>query len=169
MAAAVVAGCARAPSARVDYPPERRLEAHYDQAWQAAMAVLEGRGHPIALADKAAGMIVTEWFVTNPDYRATVFATQHGDRYSDCGRPGLGTAFREKLGRIQLLLRPAGEAATGVEIWATFKTQKFSDYLVAAGGMAGEVECRSRGRLEDEVSLMVRLRLARVGLERLRR
>ncbi len=147
----------------------RRLEADFDQAWVAANRVLAERGQPIEAADRTSGILETEWQTFNPEYAATVFVTQHEDRYASCGKPGLGEAFRGKQVRLELALTAARPRETQLVIQARFRTHLWSDPLVWQGTPRGTVECRSRGRLEEEMALQIQFQLIGEQLERLRR
>src|SRR3972149_929069 len=60
----------------------RRVEADFDQAWEAAVRTLIQRGYNIRTVDRSIGTIETGWTTFNPDYAATIFVTEHEDRYS---------------------------------------------------------------------------------------
>ncbi len=147
----------------------RRLEADFDQAWDAATRVLAERGHQLVLADRTGGVIETDWLTFNPEYSATIFVTQHEDRYSNCGKPSPGEAFREKQVKLGLVVSVSQGHDTRVTTQARFRTQRFCDPLLWQGDIEGTVECQSRGRLEEEVALQIQLQLIGERLERLRR
>ncbi|OGB88406.1 MAG: hypothetical protein A3G35_09265 [candidate division NC10 bacterium RIFCSPLOWO2_12_FULL_66_18] len=156
--------------ARKHMPQEfRRVEADFDQAWEAAVRTLTERGYDIRTIDRPAGIIETGWLTTNPDYAATILVTEREDRYSACGKPGLGQAFRAKEARLALALRPTRRGETGLRIEAFFRTQRYSDAPLWGNRPLGDVECNSRGRLEEELKVEVQLRALSDQLERLRR
>lgn len=147
----------------------RRVEADFDQAWEAAVRSLMERGYDIRTIDRAAGIIETGWLTINPDYTATVLVTEREDRYSTCGKPGLGQAFRAKEARLALALQPIRRGETGLRIKAFFRTQRYSDAPLWGNRPLGDAECNSRGRLEEELKVEVQLRALSDQLERLRR
>lgn len=159
-------GVQPAPSA----PPEsRRLEADLDQAWEATLRTLTERGYEIRSVDRARGLIQTDWLTINPEYAATIFMTQQEDRYSDCGKPGLGQAFRGKQVRLEVALQPIRRGETGFRVDAAFRTQRYADAPLWAGRPLGDANCRSRGRLEDEVRVEVQFRAFADQWEKIRR
>jgi hypothetical protein len=165
----LLAACAgQPPRPQVDHE-SRRLDADFNQAWDAAVRVLTERGYQVVVADQAAGVLETDWKMINPEYAATVFVTQHEDRYAGCGKPGLGQAFRGKQAQLELALTPTRRRDTDVTIRARFRTHRWSDPLLWQGQRQETVECQSRGRLEDEVAVQVQLQLIGEHLERLRR
>ncbi|MBI4840455.1 MAG: hypothetical protein HY803_05170 [candidate division NC10 bacterium] len=147
----------------------RRLEADFDQTWEAAIRTLTERGYDIRTIDRPAGIIETGWLTINSDYAATVLVTEREDRYSTCGKPGLGQAFRAKEARLVLALRPIRRGETGLRIEAFFRTQRYSDAPLWGNRPLGDAECSSRGRLEEELKVEVQLRALSDQLERLRR
>jgi hypothetical protein len=147
----------------------RRLEAEFDQAWEATLWTLAERGFEIRRLDRGAGIIETGWLTINPDYTSTVFVTQQEDRYSLCGKPSLGQAYRGKQARLELELRPVRRGEADIQVAAFFRTHRYTDAPLLGDRPRGEVECRSRGRLEDELQIQVQLRAFSAALERLRR
>lgn len=147
----------------------RRLDAEYDQAWEATLRTLMELGYEIQTMDRKAGTMETEWLAINPDYSATIFVTEREDRYSTCGKPGLGQAYRNKQARLALWLRPIRRGVTGLRVETFFRTQRYTDAPFWHDHPLGDVECGSRGRLEEEVRLQIQLRAISENLERLRR
>jgi hypothetical protein len=147
----------------------RRLEADFDHAWEATIRTLKDRGYDIRTMDLSGRAIETGWLTFNPDYAATVFVTQQEDRYSICGKPGLGQAFRAKQVRLVVTLQPTRRGETGLRTEAFFRTQRYTDTLVLANRPLGEVECASRGRLEEELRVEIQIRALSDHLDRLRR
>lgn len=165
----MLVGCGRVEPPRHPAPDLRRLEADFDQAWEAAVRTLTERGFEIQAVDRAAGTIETGWLTINPEYTASVLVTKREDRYCACGKPGLGEAFRVKQARLALLLQPIRPGDTELRIEASFRTQRYSDALLWANRPLGELECSSRGRLEEEVRVEIQIRALSDQLERLRR
>jgi hypothetical protein len=150
-------------------PPEtRRLEADFDVACEAVIRVLGERGYDLPHMDRIAGVIESDWLSTNFDYAASILVTEHQDRYSDCGKPGLGRAFRGKQTRLKVMLSQSRGGETDIRIDAAFRTQRFSSFLWWNRPM-GEWPCRSRGRLEEELALQMKLWILGEQLERIRR
>lgn len=147
----------------------RRLEADFDQTWEAAVRTLTERGFDIRMMDRSAGTIETGWVTINPDYAATVLVTEREDRYSACGKPGLGQAFRTKQARLTLALRRIRRGETGLRTEAFFRTQRYWDAPLLGNRPLEDVECSSRGRLEEELKVEVQVRALSDLLERLRR
>lgn len=164
----LLAACGQLPQPHVGHE-SRRLEADFNQAWDADIRVLTERGHQIVLADRAAGIVKADWLSVNPEYAASVFVTQHEDGYASCGKPGLGEAFRGKQVKLGLVLSALRRHETDVTIQARFRTDRFRDPLVWPGRLQGTVECQSRGRLEEEMAVQIQLQLIGERLERLRR
>jgi hypothetical protein len=146
-----------------------RLEADFDRAWEAAVQTLTERGYEIRAIDRAAGVMETGWLTINPAYSATIFVTEHEDRYSVCGRPTLGQAFVSKRGRLSLMLQPIRRGETRLRAEAFFRTHGYRHFLFWPHRPLGDVECSSRGRLEDEIWLQIQLRALSEHLERLRK
>jgi hypothetical protein len=164
----LLAACGQLPRPHVGHE-SRRLQADFDQAWVATIRVLTERGHQIVLADRAAGILEADWLSVNPEYAASVFLTQHEDGYASCGKPGLGEAFRGKQVKLEVVLSALRRHETAVTIHARFRTDRFSDPLVWPGWLQGTVECKSRGRLEEEMAAQIQLQLIGERLEHLRR
>jgi hypothetical protein len=165
----MLVACGRVEPPRYAPPDLRRLEADFDQAWEATVRTLTERGFDIRTLDRAAGTIETDWLTINPEYAASILVTKREDRYCACGKPGLGEAFRVKQARLALLLHPNRPGETGLRIEASFRTQRYSDALFWADRPLGDVECSSRGRLEEEVKVEIQIRALSDQLERLRR
>jgi len=146
-----------------------RLGADFDQAWEAAIRTLTERGYEIRSIDRAAGIVETGWLTINPKYSATIFVTEHEDRYSTCGRPALGQSFLSKRGRLSVMLQPIRRGETRLHAEAFFRTQRYRHFLFWSHRLADDVECSSRGRLEDEIWLQIQLRALSEHLERLRK
>jgi hypothetical protein len=147
----------------------RRLQASFAQSWEAAIRTLIERGYDIRTADRGAGIIETGWLTINPEYAATVFVTEQEDRYATCGRPALGQAFRAKQARLILTLAPMRRSEADLRVEAFFRTERYTDAPLWSDRPLGEVECSSRGRLEEEIKVEVQLRAVAEQLERLRR
>ncbi len=153
-----------------DAPREvRRLEADYDQAWEATIRTLTERGYEIQSSDRSARTIETGWLTFNLDYAATILVTQQEDRYCVCGKPGFGQAFRTKQVRLVMTLQPIRGGETGLRTEAFFRTLRYTDTLLWANRPLGDVECNSRGRLEEELRVEIQIRALSDHLERLRR
>jgi hypothetical protein len=153
-----------------DTPREfRRLEADFDQAWEATIRTLKDRGYDIRTMDLSARTIETGWLTFNPEYAATIFVTQQEDRYSICVKPGLGQAFRAKQVRLVVTLQPTRRGETGLRTEAFFQTRRYTDTLLWANHPLGDVECTSRGRLEEELRVEIQIRALSDHLDRLRR
>lgn len=164
----LLVGCGAAPPGRETSPETRRLEADFDLACDAVVRVLGERGYDLPHTDRTAGVIESDWLTTNPEFAASVFVTERQDRYSDCGKPGLGRAFRGKQTRLKVLLSPNRRGETDLRIDAAFRTQRFSSFLWW-NRLLGEWPCRSRGRLEEELTLQMKLWILGEHLERIRR
>jgi hypothetical protein len=164
----LVAGCSTAAPGPQTPLETRRLEANFELAYDAVVHVLGDRGYAIPHTDRTAGVIQSDWLVTNPEYAASVFVTEHQDRYSDCGKPGLGRAFRGKQTRLKVILSPSRRGETDLRVDAAFRTQRFSSFLWWNRPL-GEWPCRSRGRLEEELTLQMKLWILGEQLERIRR
>jgi len=147
----------------------RRLEADFDQAWEAAVRTLLQRGYNIRTVDRSIGTIETGWTTFNPDYAATIFVTEHEDRYSLCGKPTLGQAYRAKQVRLVVTLQPTRPGETGLRTEAVFRTHRYSDTPLWANRLLGDLECSSRGRLEEELRAEIQIRALSDQLERFRR
>ncbi len=169
MCVGVLVSCGRMESPRPTPQDLRRVEADFAQAWEVTVRTLTERGFEIRTFDRDAGTIETGWLTINPDYAATVLVTKREDRYCACGRPGLGLAYRMKQARLSLLLHPIRPGETGLRVEASFRTQRYSDALLWADRPLGEVECSSRGRLEEEIRVEIQIRALSDQLERLRR
>ena len=96
------------------------MEADFDQVWEAAVRTLLQRGYNIRTVDRSIGTIETGWTTVNPDYAATIFVTEHEDRYSLCGKPTLGQAYRAKQVRLVVTLQPTRPGETGLRTDAVF-------------------------------------------------
>jgi hypothetical protein len=166
---AVLVACAGTGSHSPTPPEGRRLEADFDQAWEAALRTLVQRGYNLRTADRSNGTMETDWLTFNPDYAATVFVTDHEDRYSLCGRPPLGQAYRTKQVRLVVTLQPGRPGETGLRTEAVFRTHRYSDTPLWSNRPLGDLECSSRGRLEEELRLEIQVRALSGEVERLRR
>jgi hypothetical protein len=146
-------------------PETRRLEADVASVREAAHRILADRGYVVREGDPATGAIETDWLTVNGDYSVSVFLTRNEDRYSDCGKPGLGKTYRGKQARLAVSFSAAGINQADVLVRATFRTERKG--LFPGPPMA--LECRSRGRLEEEVLVQIQVRALANTLQRLRR
>ncbi len=165
----LVVACGGVEPAREAPRDFRRLEADFDQAWEATIRTLMERGYDIRTMDRSARTIETGWLTFNPDYAASIFVTQQEDRYSVCGKPTLGQAFRAKQVRMVVTLQPMRRGETGLRTEAFFQTRRYTDTLLWANQSLGDVECNSRGRLEEELRVEIQIRALSDQLDRLRR
>ncbi len=161
----VLGGCGAKSPRSYPVPDSRRLEAELEHAWEATCRVLADRGYDIRRNDRAAGVIETDWRVVNSDYTASVFLTKNEDRYSDCGKPGLWVSYRGKEGRLTVSLAAAGRGQAQVSVRADFRTARASVFSPSPVPL----DCRSRGRLEEEIFLESQVRALSNQLQRLRR
>lgn len=146
-------------------PESRRLEADVASVREAAHRVLADRGYEVRKSDPATGAIETDWLTVNAGYTASVFLTRNEDRYSDCGKPGLGKTYRGKQARLAVSFSAAGTNQTDVLVRATFRTERKG----VLSGAPTVLECRSRGRLEDEFLVETQVRALANGLHKFRR
>lgn len=146
-----------------------RLDVDFGQAWEGTIRTLIERGFDIRTIDRNAGIIETGWLTINSEYAATFFMTEHEDRYSTCGKPALGQAFRSKDTRLVLTLSPVRRGEISLRAEAFFRTQRYSDALLWSNRPLGDQECSSRGRLEEEIKVQIQLRALSERLDRLRR
>jgi hypothetical protein len=166
----LLAACGGLPPA---VPPPsivtRALRAEPDRVWGAARDVLREEGHEIQRQDAAHRVLETDWLAINPDYSANVLVTGQEDRYSQCGKPRLGQAFRGKEVRLRVQVSPSVKTEeTALTVQATFRTGQYLGLPMAIGALRAHVFCPSTGWLENE--LAVRIQLAALGgLDRLRR
>jgi hypothetical protein len=167
--AGVLVACGGLEPHRHTHQDFRRLEVDFGQAWEATVRTLIERGFDIRTIDRNAGTIETGWLTINPDYAATIFVTEQEDRYSTCGRPALGQAFRTKQARLVMTLSPTRRGETGLRAVAHFRTQRYSDAPLWANRPLGDAECSSRGRLEEEIKVQIQIRVLSDQFERLRR
>jgi len=161
----VLAGCGgRIPRS---YPVREvsRVAADLDRTWEAVRLVLTERGYELQSEDRTAGEIETAWLAINPDFTSNIFVTKNEDRYSDCGRPGLGSADRGKHARLTVHLATPSPGQTDVRVRAAFRTAR--SFILSAA--PDTVECRSRGRLEEEVLVETQVRALTEQFQRLRR
>jgi hypothetical protein len=165
----LLAGCGGMAPKSYSVPEGRRLEAEFEQAWDALVRVLLERRFSFRLLDPQTGSLETTWTTVNADYAASVLVTQSDDRYSHCGRPGVGEAFREKSARIVGVLAPHPRAGTHITMRAEFRTQRYSTLGLGPDKLLGTAECRSRGWLEDELAVQTQVRAVKDRLERARR
>ena len=161
----VLSGCAGKAPRNYPLPESRRLEAEPDLVWEAAVRVLAERGYDIPRNDRAAGLIETDWRGINNDYTAGAFLTQNEDRYSDCGKPGLWTRHRGKQARVIVRLAPVGRGQTEVVVRTAFRTEHTSIWWQSSEVL----ECRSRGRLEEEILIETQVRALTNQIQRSRR
>jgi len=68
-----------------------------------------------------------------------------------------------------VMLQPIRRGETGLRAEAFFRTQRYLDFLFWSHRLLGDVECSSRGRLEDEIWLQIQFRALSEHLERLRK
>jgi hypothetical protein len=161
----VLGGCG-AKSPRT-YPPQeaRRLEIEIARTWEVMQRILVDRGYVIQLSDQPAGVIETDWITVNADYAASVFLTQNEDRYSDCGKPGLGKTYQGKQARLVVHLAVSGGNQTEVLVRAAFRTERNAAFSRSPTFL----DCRSRGRLEEEILVETQIRALTNQLQRFRR
>jgi hypothetical protein len=165
----LMAGCAATDAPGRSQADLRRIEAEFDRTWEAALRTLSERGFGFELLEQRTGEIRSGWLVINPDFEATVVLTKMDDRYSSCGRPAVGQAYRAKEVKLHLTLRRGPRGSTGFRVEAQFQTRRHRDLPMWGEGDLGPVPCASRGRLEDEIWAEVQLRAVSGQLERLRK
>ena len=161
----LLSGCGGRNPRSYQVPESRRLEADLGSAREAAYRILADRGYGIPETDRAAGAIETDWLTVNSDYSASVFLTQNEDRYSDCGKPGLGKTYRGKQARLTVSLSAVGPNQTEILVRAAFRTER--KHIFSSSPTA--LECRSRGRLEEEFLVETQVRASANTLQRFRR
>jgi len=147
----------------------RRVEADFSQAWEAAIRTLGERGFEVLASDRPSGMIETGWLDINPGFVATVFTTDQEDRYSTCGKPVLGQAFRAKQARLALTLSAVRQGETALRVEAFFRTQRYTDTILWSDRPLGDEACSSRGRFEEEIRMEIQFRALSDRRDRLRR
>jgi hypothetical protein len=91
--------------------------------------------------------------------------TKNEDRYSDCGKSGLWKTDRGKHARLTVYLATPSPGQTEVLVRAAFRTTRTA-WLSAA---SDTLECRSRGRLEEEVLVETQVRARTEQFQRFRR
>jgi hypothetical protein len=160
------AGCATVDSSGRPPLEFRRINADYDSTWEAALRTIAERGYVVRRADRQAGQIETDWQLTNPEFEATVVRTRMGDRYSSCGKPGLGQAYRTTEARLELILERGPQGTTRLRVDATFRTYRYSTFPYASEKPLGPTPCPSRGRLEDEIRVEIQVRAIAAQIER---
>jgi hypothetical protein len=161
----VLNGCGGKSPRSYSVPESRRLETELTHVWEAAARILADRGYDIQHSDRASGTIETDWLAVNAGYSASVFLTQSDDRYSDCGRPGLGKSYLGKEARVVVSLTAVGPSQTEVLVRAAFRTQRKGIFSQSPEAL----ECRSRGRLEEEILVETQVRALTNKLQRFRR
>jgi uncharacterized lipoprotein len=161
----VFGGCGGRHPRSYQVPDSRRLEADLGSAWEAAYRILADRGYDMRESDRATGAIETDWLTVNSDYSANVFLTQNEDRYSDCGKPGLGKTYRGKQARLTVSLSAVGPKQTDILVRAAFRTERKNIFSSSPTAL----ECRSRGRLEEEFFVETQVRALADTLQRFRR
>jgi hypothetical protein len=165
----LAAGCATVDSSGRPSLEFRRINADYDRTWEAALRTIAERGYVVRRADQQAGEIETDWKLTNPDFDATVMRSRLGDRYSNCGKPGLGQVYRTIETKLDLLLEPGPQGTTRLRVDAWFQTFRYSMFLSSSEKPLGATPCPSRGRLEDEIRVEIQVRAIAAQIERMRR
>lgn len=166
--ALLLAGCGGLTPAPQLAGEGRRLEAELEPAWEALVRALLERGFAFRRLDPQAGTLETTWTTLNAAYAASVLVTESDDRYSQCGRPGIGQAFRGKTARVLGMLAPHPRSGTQLVLRAEFRTQHYSTLGPGSDRLLGAAECRSRGRLEDELAVQTQVWVVRERLERTR-
>ena len=165
----VLVGCGGMPPGSRPPQEARRLGADFDQVWDAVVRILAERGYEIRQDDRGAGTIETQWRTINPDYTASIIVTRNEDRYSTCGKPGFGQTFRGKQVRLTVALASVRRGATDLAVRADFRTDGRSGLSLSSDAPGDEVACRSRGRLEDEITVETQVRVLGDHLNRTRR
>jgi hypothetical protein len=148
----------------------KRLRVEPRRTWEAAEALLTDQGYTLRRRDRAAGVLETDWHVINPDYNSTLLVTGQDDRYSECGKPGLGRAYGGKEVKLRLEVSPSvrkGETALAVQ--AVFRTAQYLGLPMAVGQPRGFAFCRSTGWLEDELAVRIQVQAVTDQLDHLRR
>jgi hypothetical protein len=165
----LAAGCATVDSSGKPPLEFRRIPADYDHTWEAALRTIAERGYVVQQADRQTGRIETDWRLTNPEFEATVIRTRMGDRYGNCGKPGIGQAYRTTEGKLQLILERGPQESTRLRVDALFRTYRYSLFPTASEKPLGVTPCQSLGRLEDEIRVEVQVRALAAQLERMHR
>jgi hypothetical protein len=150
----VLAGCGGRSPRSYPVPEFSRVAVDLDHTWEAVRRVLTERGYELQSEDRTAGAIETAWLAINPDFTSNIFVTKNEDRYSDCGKPDLGKADRGKHAHLTVHLATPSPGQTDVRIRAAFRTTRSASLSAASD----TVECRSRGRLEEEVLVETQVR-----------
>ncbi len=161
----VLSGCTGKSPRGYPAAESRRLEADFDHAWEAGFRVLTDRGYEVLRQDRAAGTMETAWLTVNAGYSSGFFLTENEDRYSDCGKPGLGRTYWGKQARLVVLFSAVGNGQTEFVARAAFRTEQKTLFFRAAAVR----ECQSRGRLEEEILVQTQIRALTNQLQRYRR
>jgi len=161
----LLGGCGAKSPRTYPLQEARRLEVDLDRAWETMHRILADRGYAIQYSDQAEGIIETDWIKVNVDYAASVFLTQNEDRYSDCGKPGLGKTYQGKQARLTVRVAAGGRNQTEVLVRAAFRTERNA----ALSKSSTFLECRSRGRLEEEILVETQVRALTNQFQRFRR
>jgi hypothetical protein len=161
----VLAGCGGKSPRSYPVPEVARVTADLDRTWEAVHRVLTERGYALQSEDRAAGVIETAWLVNNPAYSSDILVTQNDDRYSDCGKPGVGKADHGKDVRLTVAFATPSPGQTDVLVRAAFRTTRSATLSSATGTVA----CRSRGRLEEEVLVETKVRALSEKYQQFRR
>jgi hypothetical protein len=151
----LLGGCGGKNPPAYAVPEVRRLYGDADRWWEAALRTLGERGFEVERAERAAGIIETRWRILNADYSSTVFVTQGEDRYSDCGKPGVGKTFRGKQARLAMRIASTGDRSIDLSVEAMFRTERAGGFVSASDFLP----CRSRGRFEEELLIETQVRM----------
>ena len=165
----LAAGCATVENGGRPPVEFRRIEAEYDYTWEAALRTIAERGYVVRRADRQTGQIETDWLISNSEFEATVIRTRMGDRYSSCGKPGLGQAYRTKENQLEMTLERGPQGSTRLRVDATFQTYRYSLFPSPSEKPLGVTPCASRGRLEDEIRVEIQVRAIAAQLDRMRK
>jgi hypothetical protein len=136
-----------------------------DRTWEAVRRLLTDRGYDLLTEDRTAGVIETAWLAINADFTSNIFVTKNEDRYSDCGKPGLWKVDRGKHARLTVYFSTPRPGQTEMLVRAAFRTTRSSNLSAASDA----VECRSRGRLEEEILVETQVRARGGQFQRFRR
>jgi hypothetical protein len=161
----VLGGCGAKSPRIYPVPDFHRMEAELDRAWEAAHRVLADHGYDIQRTDRETGVIETGWRTVNAEYSAGLFLTENEDRYSDCGKPGLGKTYRGKEARLMLSFLAVGRGQTELRVRAAFRTERRARLFQTSN----QLDCHSRGRLEEEIFVETQVKALTDQLQRYRR
>jgi len=120
-----------------------QIDKPFDSVWPAVIETFADLMLPISNAEKASGLIVTDWIRLPGSYET--FDKDNETGYCDCGAPAISWGTIIRAGKLSVSVKKTSEASCEVIINAKFEFTWEREFE------SRSYECVSNGKLEAEM------------------